>query len=87
MYFVDATGSSENLTELEVEDEDLDEYAIQQRNETEKLLQRNLQESLASCSRQKLRSLQMSLKKQSNVDSRLSQKDLLVVLQVILLSH
>lgn len=79
---IDAAGSSENLTELELEDEDSDEYAIKQRSETEKLLQCHLKESLASCSRQKLRSIQMSLKKQSTVDSRMSEKDLLAVLQV-----
>ena len=59
-----------------------DEAPAVEANDLEQELQRMIQQSLGECSRQRLRALQMALRRQGNIESRISAKELHVVLQV-----
>ena len=50
-------------------------------------LHRQLYEPMRECSRQRLRSLQMGLRKYANIDSRITVKELQQVFQVCVFLH
>ena len=71
LFIFSLTGSSNGDEEESIEASDLEQE-----------LQRMIQQDLGECSRQRLRALQMALRRQGNMESRISAKDLYVVLQV-----
>ena len=59
----------------------------QRRIEQDYEVQRQLKGPLLEVSRQRLRAIKMGMRKYSNVDSRITAKELQLIFQVILVSH